>query len=509
LLDPVVSGGYLVGCELSDIVLAGIDHVGDITFKVRRSGEVTDIVSHGVEDDVEHLVRIFVSAVFVCVYFDVCGTNDVSGRVCVNGKEVCNGVRMVAGGGDRVAGYVVVYVVSVLVTFIVNGVRKKTDFEVFVVLKVGERRTEKFGGEECAVTCESFGDDRVRDGLTLGHRPKFDSFVNYVNPRFSILVNFEGKNAVGVLDDGETGSGVETVSTVDGSDPTGNVTLLGVEGLVTVSVGSSELNHLSEYVNSPLVISNELIDISVETCSLEFGFGVTEYGLVENERVSAVEGVESKVTNSSVECLRAGAGLDGVGVYVLLIPPRLSEVDVTGACGQKVVSLTVGSNASEDVLVNVKVDGVLVTVDISGDSFAGVSNRFEFDRAVVKGFNPHVSFTNSNADCVGFFGINFLCGVVTVIFTVVTDDYELFAAEGNVFVASEFFFTGGVDGRGAAFGSFFIAAVGGSACGVLRLGGASGIFAGVLVTTCHEKNAKDHEQGKSQSQKSFHEKISF
>jgi hypothetical protein len=501
--DPFVSGGSFSCSELSNIVLVVLNHVGKVGFK--RSREVTGVPSHAVEDDVEHFVGIGVCTVVVCVYVDVCRTNDTGRMECVYCEEVCNRVRVRAGYGDGVGVNVVVYVVSVVfLSGAVKRVRKKTDFSI-VILEVTERGTEDFGSEECVTTCEGRRNGGVTNGLTFRHSPEFSGLVDNVGPRFSVLVYVECEYAVSGGHDGETGSGVQTVRSVDGSDPTSDIAYAcgGVDGRVTVCVVGSFFDHERELVHGPFFVSNELVNIDV--CDRS---GVSVNSLVVNESVSTVESGKCEVTNDAVEGFLTGGVLDGVGVYVLLVPPIVREVDGTGTDGHEVVSVTTGSNAGNCVVVSVEVcTGSNVTGNFGANVSTGSGTGFTLDNTVIEGFDQSVSFTNSNADCVCFVGVDFLCAVKAVGFTVTTVDDEGFAAEGNVFVTGHFVVE--VEFTISALSGGFGGAARCAGCTSGLLGGCSGVFAGVIVATCHEKNAEDHEHGKSQSQKSFHEKISF
>ena len=94
-------------------------------------------------------------------------------------------------------------------------------------------------------------------------------------------------------------------------------------------------------------------------------------------------------------------------------------------------------------MVSVKVESVLVTGNVGACIACGVGAGYAFDLAVIEGFDERVSFTNCNADRVSFFGINFLCAVKAVGFTVVTCDNEGLAAEVYIFEAGELAVAGG------------------------------------------------------------------
>jgi hypothetical protein len=260
----------------------------------------------------------------------------------INCKEVSNSVGIRYGYGDGVGVNVVIYVVSVVfLSFAEERVRKKTDFCI-EVLEVTERGTEDFGSEECVAAGKSLRNYGVSNGLAFRHSPNFYSLVDNVGPSFSVLVNVEGDDTVGGLQDGETGSGVETVRSVGGSDPTGNVAALRVDFRTACSVNRYVLNHELELIHGPFLVSNEIVDIDAVDIVI-----VLVYGLVVNDCVSTVVGGKSEVTNNAVKGFFACAVLDGVGVYVLLVEPRLREVDGTRTDVEKVVCVTSTCNAGD------------------------------------------------------------------------------------------------------------------------------------------------------------------
>jgi hypothetical protein len=112
----------------------------------------------------------------------------------------------------------------------------------------------------------------------------------------------------------------------------------------------------------------------------------------------------------------------------------------------------------------------------------------KLDIAVVELLHNEISVTNSNADRIGFFGIDLFARVKAVGFTVVTCDNEGLAAEVYVFEAGELAVAGGIGFNGSSFSSssfrcVFVAAVSGGVRRAVMIGG--GVFvAGVAVCGC-------------------------
>jgi hypothetical protein len=117
-VDPTLSDFSFGACEVRNrLRFIVFDKAGDFAFIVRT--EVTEIVSSGVEDDVEHIVRLFVRAVFICEYVNVRGTNDVLGIVSEENEEVAYVFNVFYVKRYCVRRKMIIYIVMVIIVFVV------------------------------------------------------------------------------------------------------------------------------------------------------------------------------------------------------------------------------------------------------------------------------------------------------------------------------------------------------------------------------------------------------
>ena len=106
--------------------------------------------------------------------------------------------------------------------------------------------------------------------------------------------------------------------------------------------------------------------------------------------MSSGERGDSEVAYCSVENGSACAVLNGVGAYIVLIPPAIGEINTESV---EVVVGTTGCCTCVAV-TSVNVDGVLTTGNFCGNETCGVFRGNTFDLAVVELFYGSVSFTN-------------------------------------------------------------------------------------------------------------------
>ena len=295
---------------------------------------------------------------------------------------------------------------------------------------------------------------------------------------------------------------------------------------VTGNVGTGLLNHFNENIHCPFAVANELVNVITETLS-DFGF---INALVEHHSVCSCECCDGEVTYCCIKNGSACAVLDGVGAYIVLIPPAVGEINAECV---EVVVCTAGCRAGVGV-TSVHIDGMLTAGNFSAYQSRGVFGRNAFDLAVVELFNGCVSFTNCCADSVCFFGVDFnVCGEAYVV-GCFTCENESCATEVNVFVAGELgvaipYFhgvNGGFCCSFSSFGSFSSFCCFGSFCffvigrsGGFLYGGICGCGLGCaltgccfgrgIATACRQTNAEGHGNRESQSQKFFHEFFSF
>jgi len=496
-IDPSLSNACFGACEVGNgLRLVIFDETGDFAFIVRT--KVTDVISSGIENDVEHFVRIFVGAVFICKYVEICGTNDMLGVVSIENEEVANVLNVRYVKRNCVRSKMIVYIVVVIIAFVEYGVRKKTDFAV-IVLEVSERRTDDFGAEERSACGNCGRNIAVRGFLTYRISPCSACFVKNGRPGSNVSENVEYVGTVHIGDDRETGSNVQTVRSVLGSDPTNDIAVVNsviCTGVFHVNSGSFRHHH--EGIESPLFVSYKLVDINVTD---RFGIGVN--GFIVDERVCAIESGTGEVADDAVELVITVTVFDREHIYVSLVEIVLRKINAAGTEIEKVINFTAGSKGSRAVFVVENTDFVAALQNVVAGIAAGRFGRYTLDGAVVKLFDQFVSLVNSEVDGIGvgvvFLDVDFLSGVTTVIKTVVADDNEYLAAEVNVFVTGHFFggveFWGGVVvvGRTGAAGAAGRRAAGRRTARRTVLGSLGGVFGVAVIAACREKNTKDHD----------------
>ena len=161
----------------------------------------------------------------------------------------------------------VVYVVSVVIlSFAVKRIRKYANRRL-EIREFRNNRTENLGSKERITARDGFGNVGIGKRLTFIHSPKFHGFVDHIGPCFGVLVNIKGKNAIGILHDRKTGSLVQAVGCMTGSDPAGNITGQGVKHTIIINVHRSCLYHESKRIHGPFLVSDKLVNVDVTDCS--------------------------------------------------------------------------------------------------------------------------------------------------------------------------------------------------------------------------------------------------